>query len=35
MVKLFDGGVYLVNGKEIVPEEEAVKVKALIGREAD
>lgn len=35
MVKLFDGGVYLVNGKEIVPEEEAAKVKALIGREAD
>ncbi len=35
MVKLFDGGVYLVNGKEIVPEEEAAKVKALTGREAD
>lgn len=35
MVKLFDGGVYLVNGKEIVPEEEAAKVKTLIGREAD
>ncbi len=35
MVKLYDGGVYLVNGKEIVPEEEAAKVKALTGREAD
>lgn len=35
MVKLYDGGVYLVNGKEIVPEEEAAKVKALTGREAN
>ena len=33
MVSLYDGGVYLVNGKEIVPE--AAKVKALTGREAD
>ena len=35
MVSLYDGGVYLVNGKEIVPEAEAAKVKALTGREAD
>ena len=35
MVKLYDGGVYLVNGKEIVPEQEAAKVKALTGKEAD
>ena len=26
MVKLYDGGVYLVNGTEIVPESEAAKV---------
>ena len=26
MVKLYDGGVYLVNGQEIVPEAEAAKV---------
>jgi aconitate hydratase len=32
MVKLYDGGAYLVNGTEIVPEEEAVKVTALTGR---
>ena len=35
MVSLYDGGVYLVNGKEIVPEAEAANVKALTGREAD
>ena len=35
MVSRYDGGVYLVNGKEIVPEAEAAKVKALTGREAD
>lgn len=35
MVSLYDGGVYLVNGKEIVPEAEAAKVKSLTGREAD
>lgn len=32
MVKLYDGGVYLVNGTEIVPEEEAAKVEQLTGR---
>ena len=26
MVKLYDGGAYLVNGTEIVPEAEAAKV---------
>ena len=26
MVKLYDGGVYLVNGTEIVPESEGAKV---------
>ena len=35
MVKLYDGGVYLVNGTEIVPEEEAAKVKALTGKDGD
>ena len=35
MVKLYDGGVYLVNGKEIIPEAESAKVEALTGRKAD
>ena len=35
MVKLYDDGVYLVNGAEIVPESESEKVKALTGREAN
>ena len=35
MVKLYDGGVYLVNGVEIVPEAEAEKVAMLTGRAAD
>ncbi|MDO4330065.1 MAG: hydratase [Lachnospiraceae bacterium] len=34
MVKLYDGGVYLVNGSEIVPEAEAAKVEALTGKAA-
>ena len=29
MVKLYESGAYLVNGKEIVPEAEAAKVEAL------
>jgi len=33
MVKLYEGGVYLVNGTEIVPEAEAAKVTALTGKE--
>ena len=32
MVKLCDGGAYLVNGTEIVPETEAGKVETLIGK---
>ena len=35
MVSLYDGGIYLVNGTEIVPEAEAAKVKALTGKDAD
>jgi len=35
MVKLYDGGAYLVNGKEIIPEQEAAKVASLTGKEAD
>ena len=35
MVKLYDGGAYLVNGTEIVPEAEAAKVKALTGKKAE
>ncbi len=31
MIKLYDGGVYLVNGTEVVPEAEAAKVEALTG----
>lgn len=32
MVKLHDGGVYLVHGTEIVPETEAERVKTLTGK---
>lgn len=32
MVKLYDGGVYLVNGTSIVPESETEKVKAVTGK---
>ena len=35
MVKLYDGGVYLVNGVDIVPEAEAEKIRVLTGRPAD
>ena len=35
MVKLYDGGAYLVNGKEIVPEAEAAKVEVLTGKKAE
>ena len=31
MVKLYDGGVYLVHGREIVPEKDAEKVRQLTG----
>ncbi|MDO5133301.1 MAG: hydratase [Eubacteriales bacterium] len=32
MVKLYDSGVYLVNGTEIVPEAEAARVEQLTGK---
>ena len=35
MVRLFDGGVYLVNGTELVPESESAKVQTLTGKAAD
>ncbi len=35
MVKLYDGGVYLVGGKEIVAEQDAAKVQALTGQAAN
>ncbi len=35
MVKLYDGGIYLINGKEIVPENKTDKVQVLAGREAN
>ena len=31
MVSLYDSGIYLVNGTEIVPESESGKVKKLTG----
>ena len=34
MVKLYESGVYLVNGTEIVPENESAKVASLCGKEA-
>ena len=35
MIDLYDGGIYLVNGSEIVPEKEAAKVGQLTGKAAD
>lgn len=35
MVKLYDGGVYLVGGKEIVEEQDAAKVQVLTGQAAN
>jgi aconitate hydratase len=35
MIKLYEDGVYLVHGTEIVPEQESAKVKQLTGKEAD
>ena len=35
MVKLYDEGIYLVNGTEIVLESEAAKVQALTGKAAN
>lgn len=33
MVKLYDGGAYLVHGTELVPEQEAEKLTALTGKQ--
>ncbi|MCR5228720.1 MAG: hydratase [Solobacterium sp.] len=35
MIKLFNEGIYLVKGNEIVPESEAAKVEQLCGKKAD
>ncbi len=35
MISLYEGGVYLVNGREVVPEAEAARVTALTGKAAD
>ena len=35
MVKLYDSGVYLVNGKDIVPAAEAARVEQMTGKKAD
>ena len=35
MVSLYEGGVYLVNGTELVAEADSAKVKALTGADAD
>ncbi|MCI8951574.1 MAG: hydratase [Lachnospiraceae bacterium] len=34
MISLYEGGVYLVNGSQIIPEAEASKIKALTGADA-
>ena len=34
MVSLYDGGIYLVNGKEIIPEQESAKVESLYRKES-
>ena len=35
MIRLYDGGVYLVNGTELVPEQKAERVQALCGQVPD
>lgn len=35
MIQLYSGGVYLLNGKEIIPEQEAARVEQLTGKKAD
>lgn len=35
MVKLYDGGAFLVHGTELVPDQEAEKLAALTGKAAD
>lgn len=32
MIKLYDGGIYLVNGTEIIPEKEAERIEAITGK---
>lgn len=34
MIRLYDGGVYLIHGTDIVPEEEAGRVEQLTGKKA-
>ena len=35
MIKLYEGGAYLIHGKDLVPEAEAERVEALTGKKAD
>ena len=35
MIKLFEGGAYLIHGRDLVPESEAEKVEKLTGKKAD
>ena len=35
LISLYEGGVYLVRGTELIPEKERDRVKVLTGREAD
>ena len=35
MVKLYEGGAFLVNGTELVPEQETAQVFSLTGKEGD
>lgn len=35
MIKLYEGGAYLVHGRELVPEGEARKVEMMTGKKAD
>ena len=35
MVKLYDGGAYLIHGQTIIPETEAAKAEALTGKKID
>ena len=35
MLKLYDGGIYLVKGTEIVPEADAARIESLTGKKVD
>ena len=35
MIRLYNGGVYLVNGKELVQEQETEKIRSLCGQIPD